>query len=106
MRTQVERLLELGKFPASKSAVPEIIREQQALLLALEPPLTDDEAKRLIQIFGNDDYYGLAWTLLHLIETAPNWPIEECLLSRENEWIDRLHKRVQRARQKRGRPHE
>ncbi|MDB6032726.1 MAG: hypothetical protein JWM16_3064, partial [Verrucomicrobiales bacterium] len=33
----------------------------------------------LVKVFGPDDYYGLAWSLLHLIESAPGWPLADCL---------------------------
>jgi hypothetical protein len=28
-------------------------------------------------VFGNDDYFGVTWSLLHLIETAPHVPVDE-----------------------------
>ena len=36
----------------------------------------------------DDDCFGLAWTLLHLIETAPE--AIDRLPAGQNEWIDRI----------------
>jgi hypothetical protein len=57
-------------------------------------PVTDEEVCELVKLFGPDDCFGLAWTLLHSIETAPVWPIESALDGQEGEWIDRLCERV------------
>jgi hypothetical protein len=55
-----------------------------------------DEAKALVELFGADDCFGLAWTLLHVIETAPGWPILDALGDTENQWIARLKQRAGR----------
>ena len=64
-------------FPASHDVVQAQIEKQQQLLESLKPPLSDDEARELVKVFGPDDYYGLARTVLHLIESAPGWPLEQ-----------------------------
>jgi hypothetical protein len=46
-----------------------------------------------VTLFGPDDCFGLGWTLLHLIETAPGWPIKAVLDGSQGEWIDRLRER-------------
>ena len=46
-------------------------------------------------MFGPDDCFGAAWTLLHLIETAPNWP-QEPLEDNGNEWLQMLNRRAER----------
>ena len=48
--------------------------------------------------FGPDSCYGVAWLLLHLIETAPHCPIEEPPADDANEWIRRIWRGVQNAR--------
>jgi hypothetical protein len=53
-----------------------------------------DEAKALVELFGADDCFGLAWTLLHAIETAPGRPILDALGDTENQWIARLKQRA------------
>ena len=97
MRREIEELLALGQFPDSRHVQPDVIERQQALLDLIIPPISDAEAKELVRLFGNDEYFGLAWTVLHLIESAPSWPIQDCLGDTSNEWIERLMKRAGRV---------
>lgn len=39
--------------------------------------------------------FGLAWMLVNLVETAPNWPVGGALDGLEGEWIDRLRERAE-----------
>lgn len=96
IRPEVGELVELGAFPASKGADLNLIKRQQELLKCVTPPISDAEARALVKLFGPDDYYGLSWTLLHLIEGAPNWPLTDCLMNPANEWVNRLSERVAR----------
>ena len=41
------------------------------MLESVAKPVTDDEAAALAQLFGPGDCFGLAWTLVHLVESAP-----------------------------------
>jgi hypothetical protein len=100
IRPQITELVRLGAFPASENVNHDTIRRQQELLDTVKPPISDEEAKELLRLFGPDDYFGAAWTVLHLVESAPGWPIEECLTASSNEWIVRL-----RESARRGRPH-
>jgi hypothetical protein len=97
-RTEIQELLKFGSFPSEQQVNLDLIRQQEALVKKIKSPVTDEEAKALLTIFGPDDYFGLAWTLLHLIETAPNWPINECLVETSNEWVKRLKQRAQRGK--------
>jgi hypothetical protein len=94
IRPEVRELTRLGQFPASANAVPETIKTQERLLRDITPPVSDDEARELARLFGPDDYFGAAWTILHLIETSPCWPLLDCLSSEPNEWIARLKQRL------------
>ena len=98
MRPEVAELVALGPFPAEDAASDEDVERREALVRGITPPLTDEEARAMVTLFGPDDFYGGAWTLLHLIETAPGWPLEDALLNEDNEWIRRLRKRLQNAR--------
>ncbi len=93
-RPEVRELVSLGRFPPADRASIQVVRRQQELLDALKPSITSDELAELIDLFGPDDYYGLAWTLLHLIETAPGWPVSHLLTTRPNEWTLRLRARA------------
>jgi hypothetical protein len=97
VRPEVEQLVMLGSFPASCIADVVTIKRQEELLQRIIPPITDEEAVQLVKLFGPDDYFGGAWTLLHLVETAPHWPIEDCLAKTSGEWISRLRDRASRA---------
>jgi hypothetical protein len=94
IRPEVLELMKLGHFPPSQNVVPSVISRQEELLGAIAPPVTNDEACELVKLFGPDDYYGIAWTVLHLVESAPNWPLVDCMTDTSNEWINRLKTRV------------
>lgn len=94
MRREVSELLALGPLQASNSVNMQVLEKQDALIRSLNNPATDEEACALVQIFGRDECYGLAWTLLHFIESAPSWPIEACLENLDGEWVDRLRQRA------------
>jgi hypothetical protein len=97
MRDSVAKLVALGPLPAADAAEDSQLKEYEELLERISPPVTDQEARALARLFGPDDCYGLAWTLLHLVETAPGWPLRDVLESPDNEWLDRLRLRAQRA---------
>lgn len=94
IRHPVEDFVALGPLPAS-NASEETIANHRMRLARLERPVTDEEAAVLMRCFGPDDCYGLAWTLLHLVESAPGGaPIEQPPSQTENEWIKRLWARA------------
>jgi hypothetical protein len=96
VRSVVTEFVSLGSLP-EESASEEIISHCQGLLSRIEAPVTDDEARLLVRCFGCDDSYGLAWTLLHLIETAPGGaPLDLPPVESDNEWLRRLWTRSRR----------
>lgn len=98
MREQVRKLSELGPLPSSEVASPEQVPKYQLLIEQISRPLEDDEARALLDLFGPDDFFGLAWTVLHLIETAPKSPVTARPPASANEWIQRIWITEQRAR--------
>lgn len=96
MRQEVRELAKLGPLPGSE-ADEKLIATYENLLGSISKPVTNEEAKVLVGLFGPDDCYGLAWTLLHLIETAPAWPLKESIEGNGNEWIERLRLRAERG---------
>lgn len=70
MRPEVSAFVAGGPLPGTEDHEDEIERRHQQLE-AIAPPLDLAEARALAQCFGPDDCYGLAWTMAHLIETAP-----------------------------------
>lgn len=88
MQQAVQDFLAFGPLP-SETASEERVKQQQDALERIVRPVSDEEATALVGAFGVDEGYGLGWILLHLIETAPGWPIQECLYG-EGIWIERL----------------
>ena len=102
VRDEVKRLLELGPPPSEEELIrsPSSFLEQyEHLLRSIQKPVTDEEARLLAGMFGVDGCFGLGWTLLHLIETAPNWPEAGDLGNSSNEWVQLLKERAARWRE-------
>jgi hypothetical protein len=96
VRESVIEFVKLGPLPDS-SASAEKIALHQVRLARIKPPVTDEEAELLAKCFGPDDCFGLAWTLLHLVESAPGRiPIKSRPSPQDNEWLrllwDRSHR--------------
>jgi hypothetical protein len=99
IREEVAKLIAFGSLPSEEAASDEQLQVIQQQLERIEPPLTDDEAQRLTALFHHDDsLYGMAWTLLHLIETAPECPISDAPDATANEWVRRIWDRAVRAK--------
>jgi hypothetical protein len=101
VRDEIKELQRMGPLPSEEESIRNpstLLEKYQQLLLSIEKPVTDEEAIVLTGIFGVDGCFELEWTLIHLIETAPSWPIEECLKNVENESINMLKDRAERWR--------
>lgn len=94
MRREVIELRNLGPLPSWKIAVREDQREllerYELFVTSIPKPVTDEEARILVGLFGPDDCFGLEWSLVGLVETAPGWPLADCLENTDNEWIQGL----------------
>lgn len=97
MRKAVIDLVKLGPLPDSASIDPEQLERYHRLFVEIAKPLTDEEACALVKLLGPDECFGAAWTLLHLIETAPGWPIMSCLENAKNVWVSQLRERAEMA---------
>lgn len=95
MRQEVVDLIALGALPSSKSDIPVIAAWQTALEKIL-PPTTDQEALALVSLFpdSDDDCFGLGWTLLHLVESAPGWRVQKPVKMPNNPWTVLLESRL------------
>ncbi|MCO8272220.1 hypothetical protein M1L60_16625 [Actinoplanes sp. TRM 88003] len=101
VRDEVRRYVDLGPLPpeddGEDEAGDEVLEALEEALLAIEAPVTDEEAELLLTVFGPDECYGLAWTTLHLVETSPTaFPRTEPA-PEANEWHRRLWLRSQNA---------
>ena len=98
MRTTVIQLAMLGPMPASDDENAEAwLMNAEKHLDALEEPATDNEARLVAKLFGPDDCFGAAWALIHFIESAPGWPLQDVLDLPPNEWIELLQIRIDNA---------
>ena len=97
MQHAVVGLRNLGPFPSEKQALLDQVKKREQYYHEIEPPLTNEEACVLVRLFGPDDYFGLAEALMIVIETAPGWPIEQCLRDRSNPWVRELRDRAERG---------
>ena len=97
MRTEVKELIKMRPLPDCETVAEEQLKMYESLLSRVTPPVSNDEARGLVHLFGPDDCYGLARTLLHLIESAPGWPLHDCLKDIRNEWTERLRLRAERS---------
>lgn len=93
MRSQIAELAALGTFPHELDATVVDVSNREELLRQIVPPVAEDEARTLLPLFGEDDFWGLAWSLVHLIETAPGWPYWDAIDDESNRWHVMLKKR-------------
>ncbi|MFE4666992.1 hypothetical protein ACFRI7_22285 [Streptomyces sp. NPDC056716] len=96
MRPEVQTFVADRALPGWDASEEEIDRRDRQLR-AICGPVTGEEAKALVSCFGPDDCYGVAWTLLHLIETGPNPVLSADPGPGANEWHQRLYDRAVRG---------
>lgn len=99
IRREIQNFIDIGPLPPEDDKVEneERVVIAQSLLEKIPTPVTDDEAQKLSQCFGPDNCYGLSWSLLHLIETAPGKMTAEYSSEPANPWVDLLNARVAAA---------
>lgn len=94
MQDSVREIIRLGRLPSIESADASILEKYQNLLMRIETPVTDEEAAGLVKILGADDCFGLAWTLIHIIETAPGWPLHDAFIGVDSDWVETIMQRA------------
>jgi hypothetical protein len=97
VRGEFQVLRNLGPLPSEDEADIVLLKKYEELYRAIAKPITDDEARILVELLGPDGCYGLACSLVHLIETAPGWPLKDCLEHLNNEWKIELRNRAIRG---------
>jgi hypothetical protein len=98
VRSEVLRFAQLGPLPPESDdaeAGDEAFGELERSRRAVRWPVSDDEARLLAQGFGVDECFGLAWTLLQLVETAPTPVPAAEPPATANEWLRLLWRRQQ-----------
>jgi hypothetical protein len=99
VRKEILELEEMGTLPLESTNDLVLIGAYQNRLHSIIKPITDDEARILVTLFdcSDDGCFGLADTMLHLIETAPNWPLKDCLINNESYWVLLMKERCMNA---------
>jgi hypothetical protein len=97
VRTEIAELAQLGPLPSEDDAEVVQLKSIEALYRAVAKPITDNEARVLVELFGPDGCYGVASSFMHLIETAPGWPLKDCLEQLNNECKIELRNRAIRG---------
>jgi hypothetical protein len=103
VRPEIATLQSLGPLPDEAWVINnsslELLKRYEELIGSIHAPMSDEEACSLTSLFPNDDSstFGLAWSVLHLIEAAPGWPVPGSLENVQNYWIKFLRDRARRA---------
>lgn len=96
VRSEVLRLVALGPLPDASQATESDLKLRAEIIEAIHPPISREEADALLGCFGGDDCFGIAWTLLHLLETTPGGAVRDAPRPDANEWVHRLWARAHR----------
>jgi hypothetical protein len=102
MRPQVRELVSRPSLILSDKSPVETVEWAGELIDDFVKPATDEEAVALLELlsrFDDSSCFGLNWTILHFIETAPNWPIWSALKNTPGEWPETLRQRLENAGQ-------
>lgn len=96
MRTAVTELVALGRLPEEAAASVPVLESFERAIQRVEPPLSDEEALGLLSVFplGEASCFGLAWSVVHLVESAPGWPMPQARLQGSNPWVRSLLERA------------
>ena len=84
-------------MPSEHDADEDTVAIYQREIEALDAPASDEEAAALVAVLprSNDSLFGLAWSVVHFIETAPAWPDAQAL-DGDGPWVAVLRDRVEK----------
>lgn len=100
MRPGVDELIRLGPMPTDGESEDHPVRagrwEHLVGELFSARDVTDAEAAELVKLFPRDgtDSFGIAWTLVHVVESAPSWPLDEAITGASGPWPELLKQRA------------
>jgi hypothetical protein len=101
VRLIVQSIIALGKLPAESTGdspeIGELVRKFETQIRQLQAPASLDEANGLLSVLGGDECYGLAWAIVHFIESAPDWVRGANLETVSPFWQEILDGRIQRS---------
>ena len=101
MRNEILQLKDLGRMPNESTndteSIDELVNTYDALLEQIQLPISFDEAMVLVQIFPENAFYDLQWSLLKLVESVcvddENKYIQLINSCPSQEWRDTLNAR-------------
>ena len=101
MRNEILQLKDLGRMPNESindpDSIDELINAYDTLLEQIQLPISFDEAMVLVQIFPENAFYDLQWSLLKLVESVcvddENKYIQLINSCPSQEWRDTLNAR-------------
>ncbi|UVO83949.1 hypothetical protein NXX28_09645 [Bacteroides fragilis] len=101
MRNEILQLKNLGRMPNESindtESIDELVNTYDALLEQIQLPISFDEAMVLVQIFPENAFYDLQWSLLKLVESVcvddENKYIQLINSCPSQEWRDTLNAR-------------
>lgn len=94
MRKAVIDLINMGQLPSEDNDDISLFEKYQELIDSISPPISREEANALVLLFGNDGCYGLTFTLVHLIESARDFCINDFNNIENNYGVSILRSRV------------
>jgi hypothetical protein len=94
MNPEVTDLLTLGPLPGADDLSSEQAQQYAQAIERLPAP-TAEEAAALVHLLPRDEStsFGLAWSLVHAIESCPEWPVWDAL-DDETPWRSVLRERA------------
>lgn len=97
VRETVRTLVDLGQLPTDTELDEATAKRFAEAFSAVDRP-SADEAAALVALLPPDSNtsFGLAWTLVHLIESSPTWP-DANVLDDRNYWVALLRERSARS---------
>ena len=100
IRQEVRMLADLAPLGDEDDCPEDVLSKVEAGIDSIVRPISTEEARMLLPLFARgaeDTLYGLMWSLLHLVETAPGWPLRELFEYKHGDfpWIDTLIDRLQ-----------
>lgn len=101
MRNEILQLKDLGRMLNESindtESIDELVNTYDALLEQIQLPISFDEAMVLVQIFPENAFYDLQWSLLKLVESVcvddENKYIQLINSCPSQEWRDTLNAR-------------
>ena len=110
MRNEILQLNDLGRMPNESindtESIDELVNTYDALLEQIQLPISFDEAMVLVQIFPENAFYDLQWSLLKLVESVcvddENKYIQLINSCPSQEWRDTLNARYANYKRHKG----